>query len=541
MQRAEPAVLPEAGTQPAMIAAAATGVSHEFSRVQESGDPATGDETLRLPAQASAAETDDEVEDAPIAAPASVLVDPLERARAVLEDARRQMPGLMGREDEVQGAPAVDECAALVPASVQELRLPAEWLTLMGEIVAERRALTAEVASLRGLVLDLRGEVDRLAAMLAVPEDEPRTEAIAEAAPDAETTAPALAEQAAPPELQLPVEPETPPVEEPATAAPTEEAVVTTAIFEPEPAETAIEVAVTGDEAPLRAFEFNVRLLAEIQERLASGFPSGEVASRGGGWPARALWSPPPLVPEPPAAAPQEHENAGTVHQEVTDAPAEALQAACLPPEAVGTQFVPFPAEARVEREAVQPEDASREAIATAPAGVPERRSDPVTAPDAPPDATLPVARDFGWRVRPDRQEDRLPASWHRHAALGINDYAPAGAAAGAPASPAPGGAVEPALPAALNLLVGPVGGIKRLAALEQRLAASSAVARMELATFRGGDALFRVQLQSGADVESMLIAIEDAETRIGDYIVSPDQRSVTVRLHVVPTQPGAG
>ncbi|HZU75253.1 MAG TPA: hypothetical protein VFA70_00710, partial [Dehalococcoidia bacterium] len=393
----------------------------------------------------------------------AVLVDPLQRARAALEDARRQMPSMLGLAEE-PAAPLRPERTAIVPA--QETRL-AEWNALLQELVQERRSLAAEIGALRGLVLELRGEVERLNDMLAAPDS------AAPAAPAPTDLAPAEAP----------------------SAAPAEAGDALAALAQ-------LDVAAADETVPAgHGLEVNVRLLAEIEERLARGFTGEPARPTPPSWMERSIWR---LPVNAPAAAADER------------APAPAA--------AISTPSEATPAE--------QPEDAGgdEQAPARPGAATPEAATDPeaATLPLQPRLPAGPVVRDFGWRVHPDALEDRLPESWHRHAAV---------ASVPAPATPSH---TTPAEAAPLALLIGPVAGIKRLAALERRLASAAAVQRLELATFRGGDALFRVRLRPGAAPEALLDSVGDEDASVGDYILTEDRRSLTVRLQAVAPPAGA-
>ncbi|HLZ72311.1 MAG TPA: hypothetical protein VKV26_20600 [Dehalococcoidia bacterium] len=88
----------------------------------------------------------------------SAVVDPLERARAALRDARQHMSALIESD-----APPPAARAELTPSIPDE---SAELRGLIRELRAERLRLTQEVAELRGLLLDLGADVRRLSESL---------------------------------------------------------------------------------------------------------------------------------------------------------------------------------------------------------------------------------------------------------------------------------------------------------------------------------------------------------------------------------------
>ncbi|HEY8837206.1 MAG TPA: hypothetical protein VIO16_05880 [Dehalococcoidia bacterium] len=93
----------------------------------------------------------------------AIVVDPLERTRAALEDARHQMPGMLGLKTAVD-RPEIGE--GQTDRSVGARHLAAEWTDLVTQLRDERSQLAGEVTGLRLLVLDLATEVRRLAGML---------------------------------------------------------------------------------------------------------------------------------------------------------------------------------------------------------------------------------------------------------------------------------------------------------------------------------------------------------------------------------------
>jgi len=93
----------------------------------------------------------------------AIVVDPLERTRAALEDARRQMPGMLGLETAAD-RPEIGE--GQPDRFVGVRHLAAESTDLMTQLRDERSQLAEEITGLRLLVLDLATEVRRLAGML---------------------------------------------------------------------------------------------------------------------------------------------------------------------------------------------------------------------------------------------------------------------------------------------------------------------------------------------------------------------------------------
>ncbi len=182
------------------------------------------------------------------------LVDPMERARAALQDARRQMPGLMGLDADTD---FTSEQAAVVPTP--ETGVHFELVAAVAELRRERAELADEVADLRAAVQDLRGEVAKLSGALAAPQ----APVALPAAPggDAESEH-ADSAFAPPPATEVAM-----PAPTPAEALATEGAMP--AQMEP-PA--ALPVGTNGKANVVTnspSLAENVRLLADLQERLA--------------------------------------------------------------------------------------------------------------------------------------------------------------------------------------------------------------------------------------------------------------------------------
>src|SRR6185437_14145911 len=82
---------------------------------------------------------------------------------------------------------------------------------------------------------------------------------------------------------------------------------------------------------------------------------------------------------------------------------------------------------------------------------------------------------------------------------------------------------------AVIVLAVAPVDGLRALSALERRIAAASAVQRLELAGYRRGEATFRVALAPGATIEDAIKSVPDATTVVTDVRV--EENAAHVRL----------
>ena len=107
------------------------------------------------------------------------------------------------------------------------------------------------------------------------------------------------------------------------------------------------------------------------------------------------------------------------------------------------------------------------------------------------------------------------PGAPHQHAFAPT--LAPQSEAAPEPARPSPSPA--PRTPAML-LTITPLEGIARLSALEQRLAATPGVQRLELSGYRRGEASFRVTLAGGATIHDAIRRVPDATTTIAEVRV---------------------
>jgi hypothetical protein len=134
---------------------------HEVALVDESvaAEPAPGEEPVR-------AEVAGPVQQPASAAEARPLTSPLDRARAALEEARRQMPGLMA--EAAPAAQATAQPAGQAPAEGSAARAyAAEWPGLLEGLRQAREGLAGEINVLRSVVNDLRREVGRLSDVVA--------------------------------------------------------------------------------------------------------------------------------------------------------------------------------------------------------------------------------------------------------------------------------------------------------------------------------------------------------------------------------------
>lgn len=88
---------------------------------------------------------------------AAVVVDPMERTRKALEDAKRQMPGLLDNRQAAQ-RPSLDMA---LPQPSLPVASP-EWPGVLQQLRETRQGISGNVADLRGIVSELQGEVTRL-------------------------------------------------------------------------------------------------------------------------------------------------------------------------------------------------------------------------------------------------------------------------------------------------------------------------------------------------------------------------------------------
>src|SRR5205807_2175715 len=103
-----------------------------------------------------------------------------------------------------------------------------------------------------------------------------------------------------------------------------------------------------------------------------------------------------------------------------------------------------------------------------------------------------------------------------------------------APDSEAPPDEVPTSVRSEIRLAVGPVLGVRRLSALEQRLAACPGVSHHELVSYRGGEAQFRLHTSGAVETELLLDAVTDTTSGVGDCTVEEGGREIRVRLSPV-------
>lgn len=469
------------------------------------------------------------------------IVDPLERARAALADARRQMPGMLGEAGEEIALPATVE-APLPPDRMEESGVLAEVRALITALQAERRGLADEVAGLRALVGALREEVQRLAAgqpSVAVHDSQPL--------PATPSAGDAL------------------PVSEPADFAPL------AAEVSPETAASAASEVVERDGGDGSAAE-----PAEVAPPAAYIRASAEPADFA------------PLDAAPAEAEPTE--SAAVAERAPTDGVdgTAGLDPLSIAP---GEEELPLPE----PDEATAPDSSPVMDEATAPESPPE--TDRATGEPASPAAGLrwqPAAPgDFSWWARPEAldlleesafvemgsvladratepprervadlqveggaesevAEDaamaaRAAGDGATGAALGDPESRQSEAVASAPREASPPveandtGATDGTPPAyhvalepggrPLGVSVGPLHGVRRLSALEQRLAGCHGVERVELASYRGGEASFRVTLESPATVQEVIGSVRGEDLQIAAYSIDPASGALRVRL----------
>lgn len=94
------------------------------------------------------------------------LVDPLERTRAALDDARRQMPGMLGVQRSAGDVPAMATGRWLAGAGLPS-QITADLRSLVDELTSERNQLSQQVLGLRSAVAGLSTEVSRLVDIVA--------------------------------------------------------------------------------------------------------------------------------------------------------------------------------------------------------------------------------------------------------------------------------------------------------------------------------------------------------------------------------------
>lgn len=427
----------------------------------------------------------------------STVVDPLERARAALRDARRHMTSLMDAEP-----PAVASVAPVPPVPSEPLH------ELLAELRDERRALLAEIAGMRTLLQETRTEVaalrqalrDRLAEVQALQQlpPAPREPAVAPPAPSlAELIADAGATSAAAgPSAGGAADAMTP--DEPPAAADAETA--DQSRFERQP-----------DWSPFRDFGWRARPEAGLSE--------AGVADAGHAEPDAALaahaespeeWAAPldatagsGDTPQPPQAAIDTLGDAASAEAELIVSRIADF-APIMPPAPLDEPEpqTPTPAAAQLTvlesseaHEVAAPDEAPREAV-----------------PGDPSAQAVPVA-------------DSANGSPHADIESGRPDGHPAAAAprdAQAIDAQAAGEAVDSGagvdmirLPSgSTRLVIGPVRSIGRLTALERRLVREPALTQVVLADFRRQLASILVTAREPIAFAALTPALGDEERR---------------------------
>ncbi|MHB8575459.1 MAG: hypothetical protein ACYDCQ_09015 [Dehalococcoidia bacterium] len=484
------------------------------------------------------------------------VIDPIARTRAALEDARRQMPGMLGLggDEPLPPAPAppasppvAERMAAEWRAALVGLRseqdlflseLRADRARLLADLDAERRLAaeahaderrqlaaafgaerqrlldefssarqhlvarvdeersrhSAEVIDLRGLLGDLQGEVLRLMEVSAVP---------------------LLAAPEAVPE------------------------------YRPEPALIESEPTAPVDVSATMPFEWAAPDVA-IEESGAECAPDDLTTD---------------VVAVSPAFA-------STVEAPQSEPASFTDVVASLEARIRAVLAKPLPAAAPYDdAEEADEADEAKETIASSPTADEDELA--ASAIETPLRPVLGAWQDFGWRSRPEAIErqpsaevapasaDSAPPSVVEEAGVRGAELAD-GPAAGLPRSTATeangdagesdsaeapsteqaeGGAVTAfsADGGHVSLAIGPVPGVRRLSVLEQQLAALAGVERLDLVAYRGGLASFRIHLAGSVLLESLLDAIGRA---VGVADAEKDSvevhgREVRVRLEI--------
>lgn len=436
---------------------------------------------------------------------AATVVDPLERARAALADARRQMPGMLGEATDEPSLPAPVTPSA-PPDRLDESGILAEVRALIETLREERRRFAEEVQELRTVVGELRGEVQRLSATgqpataqspvaeaQAGPVDPPPIAPVDEESPladaatgagtyvagDERAAAAAIDPLAiAPGAEELPAE--TRPAQQAAATAATAAAAATTGTEEHRPAENRSAEPQRPQEAP-RSDEHS-----REDEEAAQPTPAGlrwRPAERGD----FGFWARPEALDLLEESAFVEMGSASA------DAAAHRVQS-----EVEAGFYAEGSAESEVAESA-----AAAQASATRTAAIQAAEPAPMSAGVASSSAEAPSA-----------------AETSTAAGSGVSEAA---------AEPyrvelSPGD--QP-----LGLSVGPLHGVRRLSALEHRLAGCPGVGRVELASYRGGEASFRVTLRGPASLQEVIGSVQGEDLTVSAYSVDPDRGAVRVRL----------
>lgn len=405
--------------------------------------------------------------------PGTALVDPLERTRAALQDARRQMSGLL---DE-RRAPRAS--VAWTPVGDDEGdAAPGQWLGLLAQLREERRQLAGEVGALRDLVLELRGEVGRLTRVV-----EQGAVALPPAAGDpAALLAPTNAGAEA-------ASPAAPPLAADEYAPAVAEVVGLEARAAAPPPPDAASGAEAGAPLPL------IRAAADAVDDQAR--PVAEPATA-------------PLIQAEADLAPQDGPAANA---------AEATPALPAAATVAGAESMDEDAAiARRQRSAardfgwrLRPEAlAEPPPAAASDAGAP---AEPATEPSsAPPGAAL-IEPAFS-------AEDRTRVR-------AVTEEAAASEPGQANAEPP----LLPVVAGGIRVTIAPLRSIGRLTALERRLVQLPAVARLTLIEYRRQTGAFLVTLHEPAPPETLLAAVCDEAGAIADWAIADDGRALRIAL----------
>ncbi len=435
------------------------------------------------------------------------VVDPLERARAALRDARQHMTALMTSEPPAAAAPA--------PFAPGEHRVE-PLHELLTELRNERRALLEEMGGLRALLQETRAEVaalrqalrDRAAEVQALQQP-PIAAEEPPLAPPAPSLSELIADAGEAPAGHRDAEVASAPVESSDTAA---------APSPPEPASERLP-APKPDLAPFRDFGWRLRPEAypfdATQAAPAAGSPSETPAAKAVAPPEQA--SPPDAPPDDlPAGPPAVAEAVAEIEASTADladagaASAEAGEADSVLVAHRVSDFAPYETP-YVEGDAGHPNalEAAQPAAPAADEGAAVPEPDINTAQAG-------VAEAMG-------------AATLEHASLLAGDPAtggePAAPAAEAQEEMASGGegdgrgeeagpeAEAIRLPAgSTRLVIGPVRSIGRLTALERRLVREPALAQVTLADFRRQLATIVVSARAPIAFAALAPALADEE-----------------------------
>lgn len=423
------------------------------------------------------------------------VVDPLERARAALREARQHMTALMDSDP-----PAAAPVPAPAPAGF-ELEPLRELLAELGD---ERRALLAEIAGMRTLLQETRAEIsalrqalrERLAEVQALQQLPPAAPEPA-LAPPAPSLAELIAETGDAPETE-------------ANAG--EAAAVADAPHEPR-AETGTRAAAEigparqPDRAPFRDFGWRVRPEAALPDAMPAAIGAAEAHQTGPADPPSQPGEPSADAVAPAAADTSAAPSAAPVEPRISSAASATIDAEqSLPAAARIADFAPIlpPDEPETPRwveqgaAASEPEPTQADRAAT---------STPAAAP------TPDDARGMKIVAEP---EDGLRQAVPAFGGQGIEPAEGAAGMDGRALAQAQGSEVSAdtiRLPAgSTRLVIGPVRSIGRLTALERRLVREPALAQVTLADFRRQLATIVVSARSPITFTALAPVLSDDE-----------------------------